>query len=271
MVATVFATLTVVASAEVHAQCFNPTQTPSVPVTSVATTSDALCNIASSNACNGGVCTPDYYTVQWETWRCWGGFMNGATWTDGDHGYAALCIGLGGVPLPEQHSCTAYNTATCSSILCDGAGQCPTQEFCAGDGICRQTVFCNSTAQCGEYVCIGGLCAPTPDLVVSSLTVSPASPQRGAVFTVTATITNQGSAGAVASTMDLRIGGESTPPRFSVQALAPGASQVVTRSATLSAAGSFRTTARVDIFDNVEEAGGGELNNVTWTSFTVTQ
>jgi subtilase family serine protease len=108
-----------------------------------------------------------------------------------------------------------------------------------------------------------------PDLVISSLTHSPASPSTVDSMTFTAIISNQGGAAAGASTMTLAVGGESTPASYSIPQLSPGASFTITRQELLDVAQSYMNTATADSDDDVAESN--ENNNITTDTFTVTQ
>jgi subtilase family serine protease len=107
------------------------------------------------------------------------------------------------------------------------------------------------------------------DLVVSSLTHSPASPTTADTITFTAVVKNIGTATAPASTLMFKIGGE-TPGApetlFAVPALAPGETFQVQRQATLIAQ-NYINTATADYTGSVPETN--ETNNTTTDSYTV--
>jgi hypothetical protein len=111
-----------------------------------------------------------------------------------------------------------------------------------------------------------------PDLIVESLTHSPANPTTADQITFTAVVKNVGTASAGASTLMFRIGGE-TPgapkTQFSVPALAPGASKTVTRLLTLNVAQNYMNTATADYTSLVAESN--ETNNTTTDTYAVTQ
>lgn len=106
-----------------------------------------------------------------------------------------------------------------------------------------------------------------PDLVVFSLTHSPASPTTVDLITFTAVVKNIGTGSAGASTLSFRIGGESSPPTFSVPALAPGAIHTVQRQLVLGTAQNYMNTAIADVDNDVTESN--EANNQTTDTFTV--
>ena len=107
-------------------------------------------------------------------------------------------------------------------------------------------------------------CTPTPvpavpDLVVSSLSHSPASPITTDTITFTAVVKNVGTGQADASLLSLKVGGETTPPTFSVPALAPGATYEVQRELVLGVAQGYLVTAKADVNNDVAESN--EDNN----------
>ena len=111
-----------------------------------------------------------------------------------------------------------------------------------------------------------------PDLVVESLTHSPANPTTADTITFTAVVKNIGVATAGPSTLEFRIGGETpgTPQvRFAVPSLGPGASHTVQRQLVLSVAQGYQNTATADIDNQVAESD--ESTNVTFDFYTVTQ
>ncbi len=109
--------------------------------------------------------------------------------------------------------------------------------------------------------------ASPPDLVVFSLTHSPASPTTVDLITFTAVVKNIGTGSAGASTLSFQIGGESSPPTFSVPALAPGATYTVQRQSVLGVAQGYTNTAIADVDNDVTESD--EANNQTTDTFIV--
>ena len=106
-----------------------------------------------------------------------------------------------------------------------------------------------------------------PDLVISSLTHSPASPTTLDQITFTAVVKNIGTGSAGASTLSFQIGGESIPPTFSVPALAPGATHTVQRQLVLGVAQNYINTAIADVNNDVTESD--ETNNQRTDTFSV--
>ncbi|HEV8359437.1 MAG TPA: S8 family serine peptidase [Candidatus Thermoplasmatota archaeon] len=103
-----------------------------------------------------------------------------------------------------------------------------------------------------------------PDLRVSTLTVSPSAPIAGDTVTLSATVTNQGTASAGASTLRFKMDG-ATLGDASVGSLASGASATVTRTWTATA-GSHTAAAVADALGAVAESD--EANNQLTKSFT---
>ncbi|MBL7260468.1 CARDB domain-containing protein [Paractinoplanes lichenicola] len=115
-------------------------------------------------------------------------------------------------------------------------------------------VFSNTGAPGGQVaeLQVLGSWAPNPDLVVTGLTWSPTTPDEASTITITATVRNQGSAAAAATTLDVRLGGN-TVGSANVGALAAGASTTVTVNAGRRAQGSYQVSAVVDPADAVAE------------------
>ena len=116
---------------------------------------------------------------------------------------------------------------------------------------------------------VTGCSAPSgiPDLVISSFTHSPANPTTVDEITFTAVVKNIGTGSAGASTLSFKIGGESSPPTFSVPALAPNATYTVQRQLVLGVAQNYMNTAIADVDNNVTESD--ETNNQGTDTFSV--
>jgi len=100
--------------------------------------------------------------------------------------------------------------------------------------------------------------APRPDLVVSSLTHSPAVPNSEDPVTVTAVVRNDGNASAGPSVLRIQLDGEYTS-NHDVPSLAPGESHVVQRSMGALPAGFHSVVATADVNNGVVESN--EANN----------
>ncbi|MEU9331781.1 discoidin domain-containing protein [Streptomyces sp. NPDC048290] len=114
--------------------------------------------------------------------------------------------------------------------------------------------------QIGELQVIGDP-APNPDLTVSGLTASPASPVETDTVSLTARVANTGSAASPASNVNFYLG-TTRVATANVGALAAGASSDVTTSIGTRDAGSYQLTAKVDEANTVVE------QNDTNNSFT---
>ncbi|MEU9702402.1 discoidin domain-containing protein [Streptomyces sp. NPDC047981] len=117
--------------------------------------------------------------------------------------------------------------------------------------------------QLAEFQVIG-VPAPNPDLEVTGLTATPASPVESDPITVSATVRNSGPAAAPASTVALRLGGTKVATA-QVGALAAGAQTTVGASIGARDAGSYALSAVADEAGAVIEQN--ESNN-TFTSPT---
>ncbi|UJW29594.1 APHP domain-containing protein [Saccharothrix sp. AJ9571] len=128
----------------------------------------------------------------------------------------------------------------------------------------RLAFFGNTGAPGGQIgeVQVFGTPAPNPDLTVSALTWTPASPSETDAVTLSATVRNTGTAPAAATTVNFSLGGAiagSAP----VGALAAGASATVTVDAGQRAMGSYPAAAVVDPANVIAERDDG---NNTFTA-----
>jgi hypothetical protein len=110
---------------------------------------------------------------------------------------------------------------------------------------------------------------PLPDLVVNSLTRFPISPNTSDEITFTVIVKNVGVGTAGASTLVVKVGGESYGVEYSVPSLASGETFTVHRQITLSVAQNYRNTVTVDVNNDVSEKNEG--NNVKTYDYTVVQ
>ena len=175
-----------------------------------------------------------------------------------------------------------FNPAPQTDADGDGAGDacdfCPLDSFndIDGDGVCGDVDNCPADANTDQADSnsdgVGDVCTPLPDLVVT-LTHAPTAPTTADLVTVTATVTNGGNATAGASTLMVRLGGE-TPggpgTLFGVPQLAQGESSVVARQIVYSIArDNYINTAQADFHGTVAEST--ESNNTISDSFPVIQ
>jgi len=99
-----------------------------------------------------------------------------------------------------------------------------------------------------------------PDLVVSNINFSPGAPVEKDEITLWVFVKNVGRAQAGASTVRVKVGGESNPPVVPVPALAPGKEFKYTRKVTFNRAGNYLVTITADDGNAVAESREG--NNV---------
>ncbi|GIF77194.1 hypothetical protein Asi02nite_67120 [Asanoa siamensis] len=125
------------------------------------------------------------------------------------------------------------------------------------------------SGQVAEFeVC--GTPAPNPDLVVSSVSWSPASPNESSTITLSATVQNAGSAAAGATTVNFSLGGL-VVGSANVGALAAGAAQTVTFNAGNRAQGSYAVTAVVDPTNTIIEQNNANNSTTAPSQLVVAQ
>lgn len=130
----------------------------------------------------------------------------------------------------------------------------------------RLQIFSNTGApggQVADFQVLGGW-APNPDLVVTAATWTPSGPSEATPVTLSATVKNQGTAPAAATTVDFRLGA-TVVGSASVGALAAGASATVTANVGTQPLGSHGVAAAVDPAGTVTEQN--DANN-TFTAPT---
>ncbi|GAA2070206.1 discoidin domain-containing protein [Actinomadura alba] len=133
----------------------------------------------------------------------------------------------------------------------------------------RLRITANSGAtggQAAEFQVIGTP-APTPDLTVSSITATPASPVETDQITLATTVRNIGTGASDPSDVNLYLPGGQKVGTAAVGALAAGASTTVSASIGTQTAGTYQVTARVDEADDNIELN--ETNNSFTAPLTV--
>lgn len=105
-----------------------------------------------------------------------------------------------------------------------------------------------------------GTPAPNPDLTVTGVTSSPASPTESTAVTLSATVRNAGTAASAATSVTFQVDGQ-TAATASVGAIAAGATATVTASIGARAAGSYTVGATADPANTVVEQD--ESNNTS--------
>ncbi|TCC28632.1 CARDB domain-containing protein [Kribbella sindirgiensis] len=136
----------------------------------------------------------------------------------------------------------------------------------------RLQVFSNTGAPGGQVaeLQVFGTAAPNPDLVVTNVDWSPANPSESTPITLSATVKNNGSAAAPASSLNFLLGG-SVAGTASVQALAAGASATVTANAGTHAQGNYTVAAVADPANTVVEQSDTNNTLQAATQLTVAQ
>ncbi|MBQ1031521.1 discoidin domain-containing protein [Micromonospora sp. C97] len=115
-----------------------------------------------------------------------------------------------------------------------------------------------------------GTPAPNPDLVVSSVTWSPASPSEVSPVTLSAVVQNTGSASAGATTVNFSLAG-AVVGSASVGTLAAGASTTVSFNAGTRPMGSYAVAAVVDPANTIVEQNNGNNSFTAASPLVVTQ
>ncbi|MFJ5777021.1 discoidin domain-containing protein [Streptomyces sp. NPDC093094] len=164
--------------------------------------------------------------------------------------------------LGREQNATAFTSlvAARSYDFSPSSGNTVTVPVTARVADVRLRFTANSGAPAGQLAefQVVGVAAPNPDLVVTGLTTSPASPVESDDITVSATVRNDGPAAAPASKVALRLGGTKVATA-QVGALAPGAQTTVTASLGAREAGSYELGAVADEANEVVEQN--ETNN----------
>ncbi|MFD7438760.1 CARDB domain-containing protein [Streptomyces sp. NPDC059861] len=136
----------------------------------------------------------------------------------------------------------------------------------------RLTFFSNTGApgaQVAEFQVLGKA-TPQPDLVVTDLTWTPASPSEADDVTVRATVRNAGTAPAPATTVNVSVEG-AVAGSAPVAALAAGASTTVSVPVGRRPMGAYTVSAAVDPTDTVTELDDSNNSRTAATKLTVAQ
>lgn len=178
-----------------------------------------------------------------------------------DPDIAAVEVGL-------SNSDTSFGTLIFSGVPSTEGWTQFTHTFIAPFDATFLTVRNDLTKEVWNHLDNFSLAAPAlPDLIVESLTHSPASPTTADTITFTAVVKNIGSAIAGASTLDFKVGGETFGQNFNIPSLEPGASHTVQRQEILTVAQNYQNTATADANNAVAESN--EDNNVTTDFYVV--
>ena len=125
------------------------------------------------------------------------------------------------------------------------------------------------SGQVAEFQIMGTM-APNPDLTITGITWSPASPSEANAITLNATVQNIGSASSAASIVDFNFGGTSAGTA-NVGALTAGSSTVVSLNIGTKPMGTYSLAATVDPSNTIVEQNNGNNSFTSSTSVNVTQ
>ncbi|MET7336030.1 CARDB domain-containing protein [Nonomuraea sp. NPDC005650] len=174
--------------------------------------------------------------------------------------------------LGREQSATGYSNLTSATnyTFDPGSGNSVTIPV-SGTVADVQLKFASNTGapggQAAEFQVFGTM-APNPDLTVTEVAWSPATPSETQAITLSATVRNAGSAAAPADNLTFSVGG--TPAgTVAVPALAAGASATVTHSIGTRGQGTHQVTATADPDNTLIEQS--ESNNAASATLTVSQ
>lgn len=108
-----------------------------------------------------------------------------------------------------------------------------------------------------------------PDLIIFSLSHHPQNMLTTDTQIFTAIVKNVGNAPSVPCKMRFKIGGESNPPEYLIEALAPGQTRQWKRQAYLNRGGRYRVYAYVDVYNAVVESS--DSNNEKYYTLQVNE
>jgi subtilase family serine protease len=106
-----------------------------------------------------------------------------------------------------------------------------------------------------------------PDLTITDMSITPATPKKGQTVIFTANVLNKGVVNSPWHQATIRVGGDLNSPPLSIQVLAPNSSAQIIRQMTINKPGRYRVTFIADIGGSVAEMN--ENNNSQYLEFTV--
>jgi len=106
-----------------------------------------------------------------------------------------------------------------------------------------------------------------PDLIINSITITPANPTTSDVIKFEISIVNIGNISASPTKVTIKIGAETNPKIFPIPALNPGAAHTILRSERLNTARNYRVSVYADYGNNSVECC--ENNNEMHKNFRV--
>ncbi|MEU4157451.1 discoidin domain-containing protein [Actinoplanes sp. NPDC026670] len=164
--------------------------------------------------------------------------------------------------LGREQSSASYTTLVGSATYSfnPASGNTVTVPVTATTADVRLSFTANTGAPSGQVAefQVVGTAAPNPDLTVTALTASPATPVETDAITLSATVRNAGTAASPASDVNLYLG-TAKVGTAAVGALAAGASTTVTANIGARDAGNYPLSAKVDESNTVIETN--DANN----------
>ncbi|MGA5304782.1 discoidin domain-containing protein [Nucisporomicrobium flavum] len=158
--------------------------------------------------------------------------------------------------LGREQSASAFSTLVNSATYTfnPASGNTVTIPVSATAADVRLSFTANSGAPSGQVAefQVIGVPAPNPDLTISGMSFSPASPVETDAVTLSATVRNAGNAGSPATTVNFYLGSTKVGTA-NVGALAAGASTTVTANIGARDAGTYSLSAKVDEANTVIE------------------
>ncbi|XVV11030.1 discoidin domain-containing protein [Actinoplanes sp. CA-131856] len=173
--------------------------------------------------------------------------------------------------LGRDQSSSSYTTiaGAASYTFNPASGNSVTIPVSATTADLRLSFTANSGAPSGQVaeLQVIGTAAPNPDLTITGVSSSPASPVETDTVTLSATVRNAGTVSSGATNVNFYLG-TTKVGTANVGALAGGASATVTASIGARDAGTYQVVAKVDEANTVFETN--EANNSATGSLTVT-
>ncbi|MBG0560308.1 discoidin domain-containing protein [Actinoplanes sp. NEAU-A11] len=174
----------------------------------------------------------------------------------------------------REQSASGFSTITGSATYTfnPASGNTVTVPVSATAADLRLSFTANTGAPSGQVaeLQVIGTAAPNPDLTVSAMSFTPASPVETDAITVSATVRNAGTAASPASNVNIYLG-TTRAGTFAVPALAAGASTTVSGSIGARDAGSYALSAKVDEANTVIETNDANNSYTNPSSLVVAQ
>jgi hypothetical protein len=174
--------------------------------------------------------------------------------------------------LGREQSSSAFTTLVGSATYSfnPSSGNQVTIPVAATAADVRLSFTANTGAPSGQVaeLQVIGTAAPNPDLTISSMSFSPASPVETDAVTLSATVRNAGTAGSPASNVNFYLGTTKAGTAV-VPALAAGASTTVSANVGAQNAGTYTLTGKVDEANTVIETNDANNSYTNPTSLVV--